>query len=255
VAAPRTPGEGACAQLTRFFFSPADTLNILHSDTPTTDTAFTPTQVFRVDYPDGYVEDTGMVSLQQRQYHCLTLCYRSITTGELKQLKLCSLRPEEVAQWKEMLERAREDALYLQPRERATALTGTRPTPPHSARHAVGPLSVAPAGPRPLSDLALSRCGWVGGRLCHSPLSRRVRACHCQHVELGLALSPHTAYPQAEWTWLRPCSGRRVGGLRGREQSQQPHIHIHEQGAVDAAVACGATVARRQYERDHTCVV
>ena len=45
-----------------------------------------------MDYPDGYVEVTGMMSLQQRQYYCLTLCYRSITTGELKQLKLCSLQ-------------------------------------------------------------------------------------------------------------------------------------------------------------------
>ena len=71
-----------------------------------------------------------MVSLQQRQYHCLTLCYRSITTGELKQLKLCSLRPEEVAQWKEMLENARDDVLHLHPRERSTALNGSRPTPP-----------------------------------------------------------------------------------------------------------------------------
>jgi hypothetical protein len=48
--------------------------------------------VFRVDYPDGYVEDTGMMSLRKGQYYCLTLCYRSITTGELKQLKLCSLQ-------------------------------------------------------------------------------------------------------------------------------------------------------------------
>ena len=45
-----------------------------------------------MDYPDGYVEVTGMMSLQQRQYYCLTLCYRSITTGELKQLKLRSLQ-------------------------------------------------------------------------------------------------------------------------------------------------------------------
>jgi hypothetical protein len=51
-----------------------------------------PEKVVRVDYPDGYVEVTGMMSLQHRQYYCLTLCYRSITTGELKQLKLRSLQ-------------------------------------------------------------------------------------------------------------------------------------------------------------------
>jgi hypothetical protein len=111
-----------------------------------------------VDYPDGYVEDTGMMSLQQRQYYCLTLCYRSITTGELKQLKLCSLRPDEVAQWKEWLERAREDALYLPPRERPTALNGSCPIPPPAPR--VGPMSVATAGPRALSDVALPL--WLG---------------------------------------------------------------------------------------------
>mmetsp|Transcript_28523 Transcript_28523/g.54433 ORF Transcript_28523/g.54433 Transcript_28523/m.54433 type:complete len:869 (+) Transcript_28523:113-2719(+) len=84
-----------------------------------------PEKVFRVDCSDGYVEDTGMVRLHGREHYCLTLCHRSVTTGELKRLKLSSLRPEEAAHWKKIINNAREAALNLHQTGRTSSFVHT----------------------------------------------------------------------------------------------------------------------------------
>ncbi|KAK3264605.1 hypothetical protein CYMTET_26677 [Cymbomonas tetramitiformis] len=70
-----------------------------------------PEKVVRLDCADGHVEDTGLLRLNSRRLYSFTICHRSLTSGEQKRLRIGASQPEEVASWKEVIQKARNDAL------------------------------------------------------------------------------------------------------------------------------------------------